>query len=117
MTGLRLRAGQGDQPGFLPAVEDTRDRRFRAWFTSKRRVEPLLDQALSDSVDAGETAIEGFHDAAIAPALAAVRDVGLEQDAHLEDHGGRIFAFTDQRLQPRALVWVQPHHVHLQNDL
>src|SRR5579859_6514103 len=117
MAGWRRRASQGDQPGFLLAVEDTWDRRFRAWFTSQRRVEPLFDQALADPMDAGETGIEGFHDTAIAPAFAAVRDVGLEQDARLEDHGGRMFAFTDQRLQPRALFWVQPHHVLLQNDL
>ena len=81
MAGWRRRTGQGDQPGFLLAVEDARDRRFRARFTSKCRVEPLLNQALADPVNAGETDVEGFHDPAIAPALAAVGDVGLEQDA------------------------------------
>ena len=50
---------------------------------------PFLDQPLACPVDRRGAGIECLHDASVAPALAGIGDVGLEQDSSFKDQGWR----------------------------
>jgi hypothetical protein len=67
----------------------------------------FLDQALAGARDSGEAGAQRVHDAAVAPTLACLGHIGLQQDASLHDRGGRVLALADQRLQRRAFVFAR----------
>jgi hypothetical protein len=75
--------------------------RLRAEFllVGEDRVEAVLDQPLAYPREGGDTGIQRFHDAAVAPALTRIGDIRLEQHTSLQDRGGGMLTFADQIFQ------------------
>jgi hypothetical protein len=71
------------------------------------RVEAVLDQPLAYPREGGDTGIQRFHDAAVAPALTRIGDIRLEQHTSLQDRGGGTLTFADQVFQRRSFVLAQ----------
>ena len=113
MSGRSLRAGQLNQTGLRLAVEDRRDRRSLTWLALQRGVKAILHQQLARATDRREAGLQRFDDAFVAPAIARIRNIGLEQNPRLEKLAGGPFALADHRLQRFALFGAQPHHVLL----
>jgi hypothetical protein len=98
----RLGARQGDQLGFLLAVENRSNGRCHAPFAAQHRFEALFHQLLAYPVDHGRTGVQGLDDPAVASAFACLRDIGLQQNARLQQPLRRALSFADQRLQMLA---------------
>ena len=60
---------------------------------------------------------KGLDDPAVAPAFAGLRDIGLQQNARLQQPLRRALSFADQRLQMLAFPRVQPHHILLYRNV
>jgi hypothetical protein len=87
----RLRAGQGDQPGFAVAVQLPLPARPVLLLADQGGREALLDEPLADPLDRGDVDLDGVCDAGVGPAGAAGGGVGLEQDAGVGLRpGGRL---------------------------
>ena len=80
------------------------------------RVEAVLDQPLAYPRDGGDTGIQRFHDAAVAPALTRIGDIRLEQHTSLQDRGGGMLTFADQIFQRRSFVLAQTNNVLLDRN-
>ena len=70
---------QGDQFRLGRAVEDAWSGRVREMPARQDGLEAFFDQPLAGAVDRRRADIQSFHDAAVAPALARLGNVGLEQ--------------------------------------
>jgi hypothetical protein len=111
MTFRWFGTGEGDQPGFLLAIENPGDRRPFAGFPAQDGVEPLIDQALPGPMDGREAGIERFHDPAVAPAVAVFGNIGLEQDARLQGQARGVGSLMDHRFERLTLFGAQPDNV------
>src|SRR5580693_3715466 len=60
---------------------------------------------------------KGLDDPAVAPAFAGLRDIGLQQNARLQQPLRRALSFADQRLQMLAFPRAQPHHILLYRNV
>src|SRR5271157_1553153 len=67
----------------------------RGWrmLARKNGIEAFFNQLLTGPADRRDTGVQGPGDPAIAPSLAALRDVSLQQDASLHQQLCRMFAF------------------------
>ena len=118
--GMPLRgwpACQRDQFCFRHAVENPRPGGVRIIFAGQHGLEPFLDQLAPGAKDIGDAGIQRLGDPAVAPALARLRHVGLQQDAGLRQQLGRTLALVDQVIELRAFVRAQPHNVFLDGNL
>jgi IstB-like ATP binding protein len=109
----RFGTSQGNQFGFLLAVENPRNRRRRALLAAQHRLEALFHQLLAHPVNHGWAGLQRFDDPAVAPAFPGFRDIGLQQDPRLRQPLGRALSFTDQGFKLLPLIRAQPHHMLL----
>src|SRR5271166_6875296 len=109
----RFGARQGDQLGFLLAVENTLHGWRLALFAVQNRLEALLYQLLAHAVDHGRAGVQGRDDLVVAPSWPCLRDIGLQQDARLQHPSRRPFSLSDQFLKLLAFLAAQPHNVLL----
>src|ERR1700722_10934470 len=80
-------------------------------FAGQAPLEALLDQPLARAEHGCLAGIQGFHDAAVTPALTRLGNVGLEQDPCLEHPSGGMLALADQRFERLSLLQAQPDDV------
>jgi len=113
----RWRAGQGDQLGLGGAVEDALSGRVGRVLVGQGGVDPALHQVLARARDGVDAGIQRFSDSAVAPRLAGLRGIGLQQDAGFQNLACRAFAFLDQRVEPFALLVGEPDNVLLHGRL
>ena len=77
-------------------------------FAGQHRLETLLDQLSPCPDNIGDTGVQRRRDPAVAPALARLRHVGLQQDAGLRQQWGGTLAFVDQVVELGAFIRAQP---------
>ena len=82
-------------------------------FARQDSLEAFFDQSLAGAVDRRWADIQSFHDAAVAPALARLGNVGLEQNPRLQDQGGGVLALADQGFERLSFFCAQTHHIFL----
>jgi hypothetical protein len=80
VTVGRRRAGQRDQVSFLRTIKFAFIDAPAGAVGSQRCLQSLLDKALAQPLDGGDTRVEGLSDALVRPARPAFGLVGLEQD-------------------------------------
>ena len=80
-------------------------------------LEAFFDQPLAGAVDRRGAHIQSFHDAAVAPALARLGNVGLEQNPRLQDNGGGVLALADQGCERLSFFCAQTHHIFFDRSL
>src|SRR5450631_3060723 len=85
-------------------------------FAGQDPLEALLDQPLARAEDGCLTGIQGFHDAAVTPALTRLGNVGLEEDPSLQHLSGGTLALADQRFKRLSLLRAQPDDVFFDRD-
>src|SRR5690242_10723920 len=83
----------------------------------QRGVQSALHQLLAGPRDGVDAGIECLGNLAVAPSLAGVRGIGLQQDARLQHLARWAFAGLDQRGQLLPLLSAQPHDILLHNRL
>ena len=86
-------------------------------FARQDSLEALFDQPLAGAVDRRRADIQSFHDAAVAPALARLGNVGLEQNPRLQDEGGGVLALADQGCERLSFFCAQTHHIFFDRSL
>src|SRR4029453_7567118 len=106
-----------DQLGLLLAVEYERHGRRLALLAAQNRCEALFHQLPADPIDHGRAGIQRRDDLVVTPPFAVIRNVGLQQNADLQQPPCRAFALPDQRLKLSALFGAQPHNVLLYRNL
>ena len=99
------------------AIENARHGRRDALFAAQNRFETLFNQLLAHAVDHGCAGVQGRNDPAVAPPFASLRDIGLQQDARLQQPPRRAFSLADQRFKLLAFLAAQPHNVLLYRNL
>ena len=98
----RFGARQGDQLGFLLAVENRSNGRCHAPFAAQHRFEALFHQLLAYPVDHGHTGVRGLDDPAVAPAFAGLRDIEPSTECAPSTAVSPGSFLADQRVQMLA---------------
>jgi hypothetical protein len=98
-------------------VEDAPPGGVRGLLTAQHCIEALLDQELACPRYGRQAGVQGGHNPPVTPALACLRDIGLEQDPGPEDLGGRTLARPDERFERSALRLAEPYDVFLDHIL
>jgi hypothetical protein len=83
----------------------------------QRRFEPLLHQSLAGPGNGVDGGIQRTGNLAVAPALAGLGDIGLQQNTRLHQLTCTVFAGTDQWVEPFALLVAELHDVLLYGHL
>src|SRR5262249_728828 len=94
-----LRAGQGDQACFRPAIQRALPAGSVLLLAVQRRPQALLDEALADSFHGADIDLQRFGNAGIGPSRAFEPGIRFEQDAGMDDLLGRGLFGGDQALQ------------------
>src|ERR1700726_103066 len=118
--GVPLRgwpACQRDQFCFRHAVENPWPGRVRVIFAGQHGFEAFLDQLPPSAKDVGDAGIQRLSDPAVAPTLALLRHIGLQQDAGFRQQLGGTLAFADKIVELRAFIRTQTHNVFLDGNL
>src|SRR5437667_12768025 len=109
----RLGTSQGDQFGFLLAIENPRNRRRRSLLAAQHRLEAFLHQLLAHPVNHRWARLQSLDDPAVAPTFTGARNIGLQQYPRLQEPLCRAPSFPDQRLTLLPFIRTQPHHISL----
>src|ERR1700716_2244933 len=80
-------------------------------------LEPFFDQPLARPRDRVDTALQRRRDLAVAPALTALRGVGLQQDPGLQQLLCWMLSAMDKGGEMLSLLIAQCHYVFLYRDL
>ena len=83
-------------------------------FTRQNGIEAFFDQALARPRHRRGTGVQSLDDPAVAPPLASVGYIRLEQDPSLQQLGGGMFALLDQGFKRRAFLRAQSDDVLLE---
>jgi hypothetical protein len=83
----------------------------------QHRVEAFLDQPLPRPVYRRQAGIESSHDTFVAPTLASLGHIRLEEDPGFQDLSGGMRAFVDDRLECPTFFLTQPDDVLPDLDL
>ena len=86
-------------------------------FASEHRLEAFLDQPLARPEDGRQAGVQGGHDPPVAPAVAGLGNIGLEQDSRLENLRRRALALVDQGFKRLTFLRTQPDDVLFDCDL
>ena len=113
----RLRASQGNQLGFLLAVEDPRNRRRRPLLAAQHSLEAFFHKLLAHPVNHGNAGVQSPDDPAVTPAFTGFRDIGLQQYPRLQQPLRWALSFSYQRFELLAFLAAQPHNILLYRNL
>ena len=119
-TGETLRGRrecQGDQLCFRRAVENAWTGGIGIVFTPQHRLEPFLDQLAPGPLDSGDADVQRRGNPAVAPALARIRHVRLQENARLRQQLRGTLTFADQFIELGTFLRAQPHYVLLDGNL
>jgi hypothetical protein len=83
----------------------------------QRRFEPLLHQSLAGPGNGVDGGIQRTGNLAVAPALAGLGDIGLQQNTRLHQLTCTVFAGTDQCVELLPLLGAEIHDVLLYGHL
>ena len=98
------RARQCNELGLSRSVEDALAGGVGRVLAGQRGVNATLHQLLTGAGNGVDAGIQRRGDLAVAPGIASVRGIRLQQDARLQHLPDRRFAFLDQHLQLITLL-------------
>jgi hypothetical protein len=113
----RFGTSQGNQLGFLLAVENPRNRRRRPLLAAQHRLKAFLHQLPAHPVNHRCAGLQRLDDPAVTPAFTRFRDIGLQQNPRLQQALRRVLSFPQQRCKPLAFLATQPHNISLYRNL
>ena len=113
----RLRPLGGLEQARAISLASASPSKMRGLAEDQRRLEPFLHQSLAGPGNRGDSGIQRTGDLAGTPALAGFRGIGLEQDTRLQQLACTVFAATDQRAEPFALLVAELHDILLYGGL
>src|SRR5262249_1185198 len=105
------------QRGLGGTVEDALSGRIGRVFAGQGGIKSALHQLLTCAGDGVDAGIQRLGDLAVAPGLARIRGVGLQQDACLQKLASGGLALLDQRIEPFTLVGAELYDVLLDSRL
>lgn len=109
-------AGDGDQLGFLLAVEDLLNAGTDLLPTPKCRIQPLFDESLTKVFDRTHAGVERPRRVHVAHPRTPLRVVDCKQDVGVTDAIRRRLPDTGQLLQPFPFLGFQPNDILLHHD-
>src|SRR5215472_9591438 len=108
---------QCDQLCFRRAVENAWTGGIGIVFTPQHRLEPFLDQLAPGPLDSGDADVQRRGNPAVAPALARIRHVRLQENPRLRQQLRGTLTFADQFIELGTFLRAQPHYVLLDGNL
>src|SRR3984957_4870742 len=90
----RAPAGQGDEVGFLLAIEHSRPARYG--MTNEGTIEPTFDEGAANPMDGDRPEVQGIADLLVGPRRAKVAAIGLQEDARPGQLACRPLTFGDE---------------------
>jgi hypothetical protein len=112
----RLGTSQGNQLGFLLAVENPGNGWRRSWLAAQHSLDAFFPQLFAHPVNHRCAGLQGLDDLVVAPSFAGFRDVRLLQDPRLHQALRRAAPFPDQRCKLFTIVVAQPHNIFLYDN-
>src|SRR5215467_4135681 len=111
------RAGAGSNGRNPPGPENAWTGGIGIVFTPQHRLEPFLDQLAPGPLDSGDADVQRRGNPAVAPALARIRHVRLQENPRLRQQLRGTLTFADQFIELGTFLRAQPHYVLLDGNL
>ena len=112
----RFGTSQGNQLGFLLAIENSGNGRRRSWLATQHSLEAFFHQLFADPVNHGCAGLQGLDDLVVAPSFAGFRGVRLQQNPRLHQPLRRAASFPGQCRKLLTFLAAQPHNIFLYDN-